>query len=78
MEDEPTTGVTSARNDTEAPPSQESDDTDGGMPRITFRLPRQIERQIEREVDSGRYPNTSEAVRSAVSDRFEPELEGSA
>jgi len=60
------------------PDDQSPDDPDDGMPRITFRLPRQIEEQIERAVDSGRYPNTSEAVRAAVSDRFAPELEGEA
>ena len=36
------------------------------MDRVTLRIPRQQVEQVEQLVESGQYPNRSEAIRSAV------------
>ncbi|WP_336000280.1 ribbon-helix-helix domain-containing protein [Halorientalis halophila] len=38
------------------------------MERVTLRIPKQQIEEVERMVDSGEYPNRSEAIRSAVRD----------
>ncbi len=38
------------------------------MERVTLRIPRQQIEEVERMVDTGEYPNRSEAIRSAVRD----------
>ncbi|WP_299264484.1 ribbon-helix-helix domain-containing protein [Halorientalis sp.] len=38
------------------------------MERVTLRIPKQQIEEVERLVDSGEYPNRSEAIRSAVRD----------
>jgi hypothetical protein len=70
MEDEPTTGVTSARNNTEAPPAQETDDRPDDTVRITARMPRSLRDDVEYVVDAGRFTDMSEAIRYAIRDTF--------
>jgi len=36
------------------------------MERVTLRIPKQQIEEVERMVDTGQYPNRSEAIRSAV------------
>ncbi len=36
------------------------------MERVTLRIPKQQVEEVERLVDSGEFPNRSEAIRSAV------------
>ena len=36
------------------------------MERVTLRIPKQQIEQVERMVETGEYPNRSEAIRSAV------------
>jgi antitoxin ParD1/3/4 len=36
------------------------------MERVTLRIPKQQVEQVERMVESGEYPNRSEAIRAAV------------
>jgi transcriptional regulator, CopG family len=36
------------------------------MERVTLRIPKQQVEQVERMVETGEYPNRSEAIRSAV------------
>jgi Arc/MetJ-type ribon-helix-helix transcriptional regulator len=36
------------------------------MERVTLRIPKQQIEEVERMVDTGKYPNRSEAIRSAV------------
>jgi Arc/MetJ-type ribon-helix-helix transcriptional regulator len=36
------------------------------MERVTLRIPKQQIEEVERMVDTGEYPNRSEAIRSAV------------
>ncbi|MDR9380482.1 MAG: ribbon-helix-helix domain-containing protein [Natronomonas sp.] len=36
------------------------------MERVTLRIPKQQIEQVERMVDTGQFPNRSEAIRSAV------------
>jgi antitoxin ParD1/3/4 len=38
------------------------------MERVTLRIPKQQIEEVERMVDTGEYPNRSEAIRSAVRD----------
>lgn len=38
---------------------------DGGMPRVTLRIPQGQLDEIEKEVELGRYPNQSEFIRDA-------------
>jgi hypothetical protein len=42
-------------------------ETEGNnMERVTLRIPKQQIEQVERMVDTGQFPNRSEAIRSAV------------
>jgi hypothetical protein len=44
-----------------------TDETEGNnMERVTLRIPKQQIEQVERMVDTGQFPNRSEAIRSAV------------
>jgi len=36
------------------------------MERVTLRIPKQQVEEVERMVETGKYPNRSEAIRSAV------------
>mgnify|MGYP006310675595 CR=1 FL=1 len=36
------------------------------MERVTLRIPKQQVEEVERMVDTGKFPNRSEAIRSAV------------
>ncbi|WP_247006827.1 ribbon-helix-helix domain-containing protein [Halorientalis litorea] len=38
------------------------------MERVTLRIPKQQIEEVERMVESGEYPNRSEAIRAAVRD----------
>lgn len=40
--------------------------SDSGMPRICVRIPRSQRESIENLVEEGKFPNMSEAIRSAV------------
>jgi antitoxin ParD1/3/4 len=41
------------------------------MERVTLRIPEQQIEAVERMVETGKYPNRSEAIRSAVRDMLE-------
>ncbi len=45
------------------------------MERVTLRIPKQQIEQVERMVESGQYPNRSEAIRAAVRDMIEEEAD---
>jgi len=40
--------------------------SDSGMPRVCVRIPRAQRKEIEQLVERGDFPNTSEAIRSAI------------
>jgi Arc/MetJ-type ribon-helix-helix transcriptional regulator len=40
------------------------------MERVTLRIPKQQIEEVERMVDSGEYPNRSEAIRAAVREKL--------
>lgn len=69
MEDEPTAGR-EARNDREAPPPQESDDSPDDTVRVTCRMPRALRDDIEHVVERGRFTDMSEAMRHALRSTF--------
>ena len=47
------------------------------MERVTLRIPKQQIEEVEQMVETGQYPNRSEAIRSAVRDMLdEQDLEG--
>ena len=47
------------------------------MERVTLRIPKQQIEEVEQMVETGQYPNRSEAIRSAVRDMLdEQESEG--
>ena len=41
------------------------------MERVTLRIPKQQIEEVEQMVETGQYPNRSEAIRSAVRDMLE-------
>jgi Arc/MetJ-type ribon-helix-helix transcriptional regulator len=43
------------------------------MERVTLRIPKQQIEEVERMVETGEYPNRSEAIRSAVRDMISEE-----
>ena len=45
------------------------------MERVTLRIPKQQVEEVERLVDSGEFPNRSEAIRSAVRDMINEQEE---
>ncbi len=45
------------------------------MERVTLRIPKQQIEQVERMVESGQYPNRSEAIRAAVRDMIDEEAD---
>jgi len=46
------------------------------MERVTLRIPKQQIEEVERMVETGEYPNRSEAIRSAVRDMISEEGTG--
>jgi len=46
------------------------------MERVTLRIPKQQIEEVERMVDTGEYPNRSEAIRSAVRDMLKEQGRG--
>ncbi|MHC3438152.1 ribbon-helix-helix domain-containing protein [Natrialbaceae archaeon A-gly3] len=46
------------------------------MERVTLRIPKQQVEEVERLVDSGEFPNRSEAIRSAVREMINEQEEG--
>ncbi len=47
------------------------------MERVTLRIPEQQIEQVERMVETGEFPNRSEAIRSAVRDLIREQDDGS-
>lgn len=45
------------------------------MERVTLRIPKQQIEQVEQMVETGQYPNRSEAIRAAVRDMIEDEAD---
>ncbi|QZA87471.1 ribbon-helix-helix domain-containing protein [Salinarchaeum sp. IM2453] len=45
------------------------------MERVTLRIPKQQIEQVEQMVETGQYPNRSEAIRAAVRDMIEEEAD---
>ena len=45
------------------------------MERVTLRIPKQQIEEVERMVDSGEFPNRSEAIRSAVREMLNEQAE---
>jgi Arc/MetJ-type ribon-helix-helix transcriptional regulator len=45
------------------------------MERVTLRIPKQQIEEVERMVDTGKYPNRSEAIRSAVREMINEQAE---
>jgi len=45
------------------------------MERVTLRIPKQQIEEVERMVETGQYPNRSEAIRSAVREMINEEEE---
>ena len=45
------------------------------MERVTLRIPKQQIEEVERMVETGQYPNRSEAIRSAVREMINKEEE---
>jgi len=43
------------------------------MERVTLRIPKQQVEEVERMVETGEYPNRSEAIRAAVRDMINEE-----
>ncbi|AEH36867.1 MULTISPECIES: ribbon-helix-helix domain-containing protein [Halopiger] len=46
------------------------------MERVTLRIPKQQIEEVEQLVDSGEFPNRSEAIRSAVREMINEEYDG--
>jgi len=46
------------------------------MERVTLRIPKQQIEEVERMVDTGEFPNRSEAIRSAVREMINEQTEG--
>jgi Arc/MetJ-type ribon-helix-helix transcriptional regulator len=46
------------------------------MERVTLRIPKQQIEEVERMVETGEYPNRSEAIRSAVRDMLDEQDTG--
>ncbi|AGB37672.1 ribbon-helix-helix domain-containing protein [Natronococcus occultus] len=46
------------------------------MERVTLRIPKQQIEEVERLVDSGEFPNRSEAIRSAVREMVNEQSDG--
>ena len=46
------------------------------MERVTLRIPKQQIEEVEQMVETGQYPNRSEAIRSAVRDMLDEQDEG--
>ena len=46
------------------------------MERVTLRIPEQQIEEVEQMVDSGEFPNRSEAIRSAVREMINEQSEG--
>lgn len=46
------------------------------MERVTLRIPKQQIEEVERMVDTGEFPNRSEAIRSAVREMINEQGEG--
>lgn len=46
------------------------------MERVTLRIPKQQIDEVERLVDSGEFPNRSEAIRSAVREMINEQNDG--
>ncbi|QFU81427.1 ribbon-helix-helix domain-containing protein [Natronorubrum aibiense] len=46
------------------------------MERVTLRIPKQQIEEVEQLVDSGEYPNRSEAIRSAVREMINEQQDG--
>ena len=47
------------------------------MERVTLRIPKQQIEEVEQMVDSGEFPNRSEAIRSAVREMINEQSESS-
>jgi len=47
------------------------------MERVTLRIPRQQIEEVEQMVERGKYPNRSEAIRSAVREMLDDQQENS-
>ncbi|WP_188978859.1 ribbon-helix-helix domain-containing protein [Halocalculus aciditolerans] len=47
------------------------------MERVTLRIPKQQIEEVEQMVDSGKFPNRSEAIRSAVREMIDDQGEAS-
>jgi antitoxin ParD1/3/4 len=47
--------------------------TDSGMPRICVRMSREQRKRLERLVESGKFPNLSEAIRHAIRNELSEE-----
>ena len=46
------------------------------MERVTLRIPKQQIEEVERMVETGEFPNRSEAIRAAVRDMLNEQEEG--
>jgi Arc/MetJ-type ribon-helix-helix transcriptional regulator len=46
------------------------------MERVTLRIPKQQIEEVERMVETGEFPNRSEAIRSAVRDMINEQADG--
>jgi antitoxin ParD1/3/4 len=46
------------------------------MERVTLRIPKQQIEEVEQLVDSGEFPNRSEAIRSAVREMINEQADG--
>ncbi|WP_332898092.1 MULTISPECIES: ribbon-helix-helix domain-containing protein [unclassified Haladaptatus] len=46
------------------------------MERVTLRIPKQQIEEVERMVETGEFPNRSEAIRSAVREMLNEQTEG--
>jgi len=46
------------------------------MERVTLRIPKQQIEEVEQLVDSGEFPNRSEAIRSAVREMINEQYDG--
>ena len=67
-------GVRHAASDRGAPPSYSTGNTT--MERVTLRIPKQQIEEVEQLVDSGEFPNRSEAIRSAVREMINEQQDG--
>ncbi len=67
-------GVRHVVSDRGAPPSYPTGNTT--MERVTLRIPKQQIDEVEQLVDSGEFPNRSEAIRSAVREMINEQYDG--